>query len=104
VPALRDARPCQQLKDDLVGETINRAFLFDANVRTAMEYELRKAAGRRHRLLEVGREVAELAARILVFVSASRSAAGKIAAVADGKGCEGAIGAPDGAAFRNGNS
>jgi ATP-dependent helicase HrpA len=57
--------PCQQLKDDLVGETINRAFLFDANVRTAMEYELRKTAGRRHRLLEVGREVAELAARIL---------------------------------------
>ena len=31
-----------------------------------MEYELRKAAGRRHRLLEVGREVAELAGRILV--------------------------------------
>jgi ATP-dependent helicase HrpA len=57
--------PCQQLKDDMVGETINRAFLFDANVRTAMEYELRKTAGRRHRLLEVGREVAELAARIL---------------------------------------
>jgi ATP-dependent helicase HrpA len=57
--------PCQQLKDDLVGETINRAFLFDANVRTAMEYELRKTAGRRHRLLEVGREVAELAGRIL---------------------------------------
>jgi len=57
--------PCQQLKDDLVGETINRAFLFDANVRTAMEYELRKTAGRRHRLIEVGREVAELVARIL---------------------------------------
>ncbi|HEV8604533.1 MAG TPA: DUF3418 domain-containing protein [Tepidisphaeraceae bacterium] len=57
--------PCQQLKDDLVGETINQAFLFDANVRTAMEYELRKTAGRRHRLLEVGREVAELAGRVL---------------------------------------
>src|SRR4051812_28295594 len=57
--------PCQQLKDDLVGETINRSFLFDANVRTAMEYELRKTAGRRHRLLEVGREVSELAGRIL---------------------------------------
>jgi len=103
VPALRDARACQQLKDDLVGETINRAFLFDANVRTAMEYELRKAAGRRHRLLEVGREVAELAARILVRISESQCC-WQIAAVADGKGCEGAIGAPDGAAFRNGNS
>jgi len=30
-----------------------------------MEYELRMAAGRRHRLLELGREVAELAGRIL---------------------------------------
>lgn len=56
---------CQELKDDLMGKTINRAFLSDGNVRTAMEYELRKSAGRRHRLLEVGREVAELAERIL---------------------------------------
>jgi ATP-dependent helicase HrpA len=57
--------PVQQLKDDLVNKTINRAFLYDCNVRTAMEYELRKSAGRRHRLLEVGREVAGLAGQIL---------------------------------------
>jgi ATP-dependent helicase HrpA len=58
--------PCQDLKDDIVGETINRAFLEpDANVRTQMEFELRKQAGRRHRLLEVGRELATLAAQIL---------------------------------------
>ena len=58
--------PCQDLKDDIVGETINRAFLEpDTNVRTQMEFELRKQAGRRHRLLEVGREVATLASQIL---------------------------------------
>jgi ATP-dependent helicase HrpA len=58
--------PCQDLKDDIVGETINRAFLEpDTHVRTQMEFELRKQAGRRHRLLEVGREVATLASQIL---------------------------------------
>ena len=58
--------PCQDLKDDIVGETINRTFLEpDTNVRTQMEFELRKQAGRRHKLLEVGREVATLAGQIL---------------------------------------
>ncbi len=55
----------KDLKEDLVGETINRVFLGDAEVRTHVEFELRLAAGRRHRLLEVGAEVAELARRIL---------------------------------------
>ncbi len=63
--------PCQDLRDDIVGKTINRAFLYDANVRTQMEFELRKVAGRRHRLLEVGREVAELAERILLAYHAA---------------------------------
>ena len=58
--------PCEQLKGDIIGETINRAFLYDSNVRTSMEFELRKTAGRRHRLLEVGREVAALASSILL--------------------------------------
>lgn len=57
--------PGDQLKRDLIGETLNRAFLFDANVRSQMEFELRLQAGRRHRLLEVAREVASLAAQIL---------------------------------------
>ena len=55
-----------QLKGDIVGKTINRAFLYDSNVRTEMEFELRKEAGRRHRLLEIGREVAETAEKVLV--------------------------------------
>lgn len=55
----------RDLKDDIVGKTLNRAFLYDSNVRTQMEFELRKSAGRRHRLLEVGKEVAEQAGRIL---------------------------------------
>ncbi|HEX2970753.1 MAG TPA: ATP-dependent RNA helicase HrpA [Tepidisphaeraceae bacterium] len=55
----------KDLKEDLIGETINRAFLVDVNVRTPMEFELRLQAGRRHRLIEVGREVADLASRIL---------------------------------------
>ncbi|MGE5609446.1 MAG: ATP-dependent RNA helicase HrpA [Bacillota bacterium] len=57
--------PAKDLKDDLVGETINRTFLPDTRVRTQMEFELRLQAGRRHRLIEVGREVAELANNIL---------------------------------------
>jgi ATP-dependent helicase HrpA len=57
--------PCQDLKEDIVAKTINKAFLYDYNVRTAMEYELRKEAGRRHRLLEVGKEVAALAGQVL---------------------------------------
>lgn len=57
--------PCQQLKEEIVARTINTAFLYDSNVRTAMEYELRKEAGRRHRLLEVSREAAALAGQIL---------------------------------------
>jgi ATP-dependent helicase HrpA len=57
--------PAKDLKDDIVGETINRTFLPDTNVRTQMEVELRLAAGRRHRLLEVAADVADLAARIL---------------------------------------
>src|SRR5262249_54998090 len=28
--------PAQELRDDILGETLNRAFLFDCNVRTAM--------------------------------------------------------------------
>lgn len=55
----------EDLRADIVGKAINRAFLYDSNVRTAMEFELRKEAGRRHRLLQVAREVAELAGRIL---------------------------------------
>ncbi len=55
----------QELRDDIIGKTIQRAFLHDTNVRTAMEYELRKEAGRRHRLLEIAQEVADMAARIL---------------------------------------
>src|SRR4029453_17675133 len=55
----------QQLKDDIVAKTINRVFLYDENVRSLMEYELRKSAGRHHRLLEAGREVAGIARRIL---------------------------------------
>jgi ATP-dependent helicase HrpA len=55
----------KDLKDDILGETINRTFLPDANVRTQMEFEWRLQAGRRYRLLEVGREVADLAYKIL---------------------------------------
>lgn len=61
----------KDLKDDVVGKTINRAFLADANLRTHVEFELRLAAGRRHRLLEVGAEVADLAARILASYHAA---------------------------------
>lgn len=57
--------PSEDLRADIVNKAINRAFLYDSNVRTAMEFELRKEAGRRHRLLQVAREVAELAGRIL---------------------------------------
>jgi len=57
--------PAKDLKDDIVAKTINRTFLPDANVRTQMEFELRLQVGRRHRLLEAGVEVAELAGRIL---------------------------------------
>jgi ATP-dependent helicase HrpA len=57
--------PCEELRADLIGETINRAFLYDAKVRTPMEFELRLNAGRRHRLLEVARDVAGLAREIL---------------------------------------
>ena len=62
----RTLGPGKDLKDDIVGKTINRAFLYDSNVRTPMEFELRKVAGRRHRLLEFGREVGQLAGAILV--------------------------------------
>jgi ATP-dependent helicase HrpA len=58
--------PAQQLKEDLIGKTINKAFLYDSNVRTAMEFELRKEAGRRHRLIGIARDVAELANRVLM--------------------------------------
>ncbi len=57
--------PTQQLREDIVGETINRTFLHDDSVRTQMEFELRRQAGRRHRLLEIGAEVADLAGKIL---------------------------------------
>ncbi len=55
----------EQLRDEIMAKTVNRAFLYDSNVRTAMEYELRKEAGRRHQLLETGREVARQAHTIL---------------------------------------
>ncbi len=54
-----------QLRDEIMAKAINRAFLYDSNVRTAMEYELRKEAGRRHRLLEIGQVVAQQASAIL---------------------------------------
>lgn len=57
--------PTRQLREDLVARTIDQTFLPDANVRTQMEFELRLEAGRRHRLLETGQKVAELAARLL---------------------------------------
>src|SRR5207248_4935835 len=48
-----------------MGKTVARAFLYDSKVRTAMEYELRKEAGRRHRLLEISRVVSQQATAIL---------------------------------------
>ncbi|MGA2500276.1 MAG: DUF3418 domain-containing protein, partial [Tepidisphaeraceae bacterium] len=54
-----------QLRDEIMAKAINRAFLYDSNVRTAMEYELRKEAGRRHRLLEIGQDVAQQVTAIL---------------------------------------
>lgn len=72
IPGIRDMclhyatlGPCQDLRDDVMGKAINRAFLYDADVRTGMEYELRKNAGRRHRLLDLVRDVSALAGPIL---------------------------------------
>ena len=55
----------EDLKADLVAAAVDQVFAADANVRTAMEYELRKEGGRRHKLLEAGRQIAELAGGIL---------------------------------------
>jgi ATP-dependent helicase HrpA len=67
----------RDLIDDMVGETINRAFLPDIQVRSQMEFELRLSAGRRHRLLEIGREVSDLAGRILAAYHAVALLLGK---------------------------
>jgi ATP-dependent helicase HrpA len=69
MPALelqyRTLGSAEQLRREIMMRAVSRAFQIDAQVRTAMEYELRKEAGRRHRLLEEGRAAARLAAEIL---------------------------------------
>lgn len=55
----------EQLRQEIMTRAVQRTFLKDANVRSAMEYELRKSAGRRHLLLAAGQEAAKQASEIL---------------------------------------